>query len=48
MRVAIFFDGKSFYSGMVDAIGRQPLDFPKLARWMVERIGGDLFWGAYY
>ncbi len=48
MRVAIFFDGKNFYSGLKDATGGGRLDFPRLADWVVERVGGSRLWGAYY
>lgn len=48
MRVCIFFDGKNFHSGWRDEAGGRRLAFPKLSRWLVERVGGSLLWGAYY
>jgi uncharacterized LabA/DUF88 family protein len=48
MKVALFFDGKNFYSGWRERAGRQPLDFAALSRWLVKRVGGSLLWGAYY
>ncbi len=47
MRVAIYFDGKNFYSGW-RAVERPRVDFPGLARWIVERVDGDILWGAHY
>jgi uncharacterized LabA/DUF88 family protein len=48
MRVCIFFDGKNFHSGWRDEAGGKRLAFPKLSRWLVERVNGSLLWGAYY
>ena len=48
MKVALFFDGKNFYSGWREKASRQPLDFTALSRWLVKRVGGSLLWGAYY
>lgn len=48
MKVALFFDGKNFYSGWRERAGRQPLDFTALSRWLVERVGGSVLWGSYY
>ncbi len=48
MKVALFFDGKNFYSGWRERASRQPLDFTSLSRWLVERVGGSILWGAYY
>jgi uncharacterized LabA/DUF88 family protein len=48
MRVCIFFDGKNFHSGWRDEAAGKRLAFPKLSRWLVERVGGALLWGAYY
>lgn len=48
MKVALFFDGKNFYSGWRERAGRQPLDFTALSRWLVKRVGGSILWGAYY
>lgn len=48
MKVALFFDGKNFYGGWRDRTGRQPIDFVKLSKWLVDRASGTLLWGAYY
>lgn len=48
MRVCIFFDGKNFHSGWRDEANGRRLTFPKLSKWLVERVGGSLLWGAYY
>lgn len=48
MRVCIFFDGKNFHSGWRDEAGGKRLTFPKLSRWLVDKVGGSLLWGAYY
>ncbi len=48
MRVAIFFDGKNFHSGLRATAGTARLDYPKLADWLVSRAGGDSMWGAHY
>ncbi len=48
MKVALFFDGKNFYSSWRERAGRQPLDFIALSRWLVRRVGGSVLWGAYY
>jgi uncharacterized LabA/DUF88 family protein len=43
-----FFDGKNFHSGWRDEASGRRLTFPKLSKWLVERVGGSLLWGAYY
>jgi uncharacterized LabA/DUF88 family protein len=48
MRVALFFDGKNFYSGWKDQTGARTIDFEQLSRWIVRRVGGSFLWGAYY
>lgn len=48
MRVALFFDGKNFYSGLKDRAPDQIIDFSKMSNWLVERIHGTHLWGAYY
>jgi len=48
MRVALFFDGKNFYSGLKQSVGARWIDFPKMAKWLVAAVGGDRLWGAYY
>jgi uncharacterized LabA/DUF88 family protein len=48
MRVALFFDGKNFYSGWREAAKGRRIDFSKLADWLVRRAHGTTLWGAYY
>jgi uncharacterized LabA/DUF88 family protein len=48
MRVAIFFDGKNFYSGWRATAEGQVVDFGKLSKWLVASVGGSWLWGAYY
>jgi len=48
MRVAIFFDGKNYYSGWRATAEGRTVDFVKLAQWLVEKAGGSRLWGAYY
>jgi len=48
MRVALFIDGKNFYSGLKLQAADYVLDFTKLAQWLVKHVGGSHLWGAYY
>lgn len=48
MRVALFFDGKNFYSGWREAAKGRRIDFARLADWLVQRAKGSSLWGAYY
>lgn len=48
MRVALFFDGKNFYSGWREAAKGRRIDFARLADWLVHRAKGSSLWGAYY
>ncbi len=48
MRVALFFDGKNFYSGWREAAKGRRIDFSKLAEWLVTSANGKNLWGAYY
>src|SRR3989338_1454000 len=48
MRVALFFDGKNFYSGWREAARGRRIDFAKLSEWLVTRAKGSSLWGAYY
>lgn len=48
MRVAIFIDGKNFYSGWKERVGGRRIDLRELAAWIVRRVGGSSLWGAYY
>jgi len=48
MRVALFFDGKNFYSGWREAARGRRIDFTRLSDWLVARAKGSHLWGAYY
>lgn len=48
MRVALFIDGKNFYSGWRDLGRGARVDFERMADWLVEQAGGSVLWGAYY
>jgi len=48
MRVALFFDGKNFYSGWREAAKGRRIDFARLAEWLVHKAQGTSLWGAYY
>lgn len=48
MKVALFFDGKNFYSGWRERASKQPIDFTLLSKWLVQQVGGTVLWGAYY
>lgn len=48
MRVALFFDGKNFYSGWREAAKGRRIDFARLADWLVHKARGSSLWGAYY
>lgn len=49
MRVAIFFDGKNFYSGFRARAGSRRIEsFTGLADWLVQRARGTYLSGAYY
>ncbi len=48
MKVAIFFDGKNFYSGWRERLPGRRIIFPKLASWLVQRAGGNMLVGAHY
>lgn len=48
MRVAVFIDGKNFYSGYRASVPNRLLDFPKMAKWLVEQARGSFLWGVYY
>lgn len=47
MRVAVFFDGKSFYAGW-RAVERPRIRFPALSDWLTTSVGGTRLWGAFY
>lgn len=48
MRVALFFDGKNFYSGWREAAKGKRIDFSRLSDWLVAKAQGKYLWGAYY
>ncbi len=47
-RVALFFDGRNFYSGWREAAQGRRVDFAKLAKWLVFQAGGTDLAGACY
>lgn len=47
MKVAIFFDGKNFYSGFRERSGGR-INFPELATWLVSQAGGSILVGCHY
>lgn len=48
MRVAIFFDGKNFYSGWREVAKGRRIDFIKLTDWLLKKSYGNSLWGAFY
>jgi len=48
MRIAIFIDGKNFYSGWRDAADSRRIDFTKLSHWVMEQAGGQQLWAVHY
>lgn len=46
--MALFFDGKNFYSGWKRAAPGVEIAFGDLAQWLVRTVGGDQMWGAHY
>jgi uncharacterized LabA/DUF88 family protein len=48
MKIAIFVDGKNFYSGYKARAEGRKVDFARLAAWVVKQAGGTSLWGAYY
>jgi hypothetical protein len=48
MRVAIFFDGKNFYRGYQTLSTTKQVDFVRLSRWLLTKVGGDVLTGAHY
>lgn len=48
VKVALFFDGKNFYSGWKRAAPGVEIAFGDLAQWLVRAVGGDQMWGAHY
>ena len=48
MRVALFFDGKNHMKDLRRAAQDRWIDHGALATWIVARVGGDRFVGAYY
>jgi uncharacterized LabA/DUF88 family protein len=48
VKVAIFFDGKNFYAGWREQAYGQRLQFTRLARWLVQRVGGSTLVGCHY
>ena len=48
LKTSIFFDGKNFYSGWRDLGQNQRLDFPRLAQWLLQSVGGTVLTGCHY
>jgi uncharacterized LabA/DUF88 family protein len=48
VKVAIFFDGKNFYAGWREQAYGQRLQFTRLARWLVQHVGGSILMGCHY
>lgn len=48
MRVAIFIDGKSFYTGWRERDGEARIDFRAMSRWLVAQVGGSFLFGVHY
>lgn len=48
MRVALFIDGKNFYSGWKEHGQGSRINFERMADWLVDQAGGSVLWGAYY
>ena len=48
MRVAIFLDGKNFYSGWRDETESRKIDFGRLSRWVTRRARGESLFGVFY
>jgi len=46
--VALFFDGKNFYSGWKDRAAGRRIRFGRMSDWLVRQTGGASLWGAYY
>lgn len=48
MRVALFYDGKNFYSGWKQFGNDARIDFNKLTEWLLKKIGGTNHVGSHY
>lgn len=48
MKVAIFFDGKNFYTSWRERATGRRLDFSRLARWLVSQTGASMLTGCHY
>jgi uncharacterized LabA/DUF88 family protein len=48
MRVALLIDGQNFYTGWKERTGGRHIDFPLLAGWLVEQVGGTTLTGVDY
>ncbi|MEM7495704.1 MAG: NYN domain-containing protein [Myxococcota bacterium] len=47
-RIALFFNGKTFYAGWREMGQGCRVDFAKMASWMVQQAGGNTLTGAHY
>ncbi len=48
MRVALFFDGKNYWSGWRCRASGTSVDLAKLSKWVVAKAGGSRFVGSFY
>lgn len=48
MRVAVFYDGKNFYSGWKHAGSDSRIDFNQLTEWILKKVGGSTHVGSHY
>lgn len=48
MRVALLIDGQNFYTGWKERTGGRHIDFPLLAGWLVQQVGGTTLAGVDY
>ena len=47
-RIAVFFNGKTFYAGWREMGQGCRVDFAKMAGWLVQQAGGNILAGAHY
>lgn len=47
-KVAIFIDGKSFYSGWRDTANPTKINFSRMASWLANQVNADQISGAFY
>lgn len=47
-KVALFIDGKNFYSGWRDTANPTKINFSRMASWLADRVNADQISGAFY